>query len=121
MVNRSDRDPPSLNRSLSYELLGEMRRRSAKSIRARRLRSAKQAGYKPATLPVGHHTKETLHIGRRPYKRVMVNRSDRDPPSLNRSLSYELLGEMRRRSAKSIRARRLRSAKQAGYKPATLP
>ena len=45
-----------------------MRCGSAESIRARRLRSAKQAGYKPAALSVGYHTEETLHIGRRPYK-----------------------------------------------------
>ena len=50
MVNRSDRDPPSLNVNPSFELLEEMRRGSAKSIRARRLRPAKQAGYKPAVL-----------------------------------------------------------------------
>ena len=68
MVNRSDRDPPSLNDCPSFELSGEMRRGSAKSIRARRLRLAKQAGYKPAASSVGHHTEETLHIGRRPYK-----------------------------------------------------
>src|SRR5437016_14217927 len=68
MVNRSDRDPLSLNDPPSYELLGEMRCGSAESIRARRLRSAQQAGYKPAASSVGHHTKEPLHIGRRPYK-----------------------------------------------------
>ena len=68
MVNRSDRDPPSLHESQSLELSGEMRRGSAKSIGASRLRLAKQAGYKPAASSVGHHTKETLHIGRRPYK-----------------------------------------------------
>jgi hypothetical protein len=67
MVNRSDRDPPSLNSFLSYELLGEMRRGSAESIRARRLQLAKQAGYKPAASSVDHHTEEPLYIGRRPY------------------------------------------------------
>jgi hypothetical protein len=68
MVNRSDRDPPNLNVLPSFELSGEMRRGSAKSIRARRLRLAKQAGYKPAALSVDHYTEQTLHIGRRPYK-----------------------------------------------------
>ena len=63
MANRSDRDPPSLNRVPSFELLGEMRRGSAKSIRARRLPPAKQAGYKPAASSVGHHTEETLPSG----------------------------------------------------------
>src|SRR5258708_35666025 len=67
MVNRSDRDPPSLNDRPSFELSGEMRRGSANSIRARRLRPAKQAGYKPAASSVAHHTQEPLHIGRRPY------------------------------------------------------
>jgi len=71
MVNRSDRDPLSLDLRPSFELSGEMRRGSAKSIRARRLRPAKQAGYKPAASSVAHHTKETLHIGRRPYKTQM--------------------------------------------------
>jgi len=71
MVSRSDRDPQSLNDVPSFELSGEMRRGSAKSIRARRLRPAKQAGYKPAASSVGHHTEEPLHIGRRPYKNIM--------------------------------------------------
>jgi hypothetical protein len=61
MVNRSDRDPPSLNGETSFELFGEMRRGSAKSIRARRLRPAKQAGYKPAASSVAHHTEKTCH------------------------------------------------------------
>jgi len=45
MVNRSDRDPPSLNDGPSFELSGETRCGSAKSIRACRLRLANQAGY----------------------------------------------------------------------------
>src|SRR5579872_3317325 len=63
MVNRSDRDPPSLNENPSFELLGEMRCGSAESIRARRLRSAQQAGYKPAASSVEHHTEENLPSG----------------------------------------------------------
>ena len=63
MVHRSDRDPPSLNVTPSFELLGEMRCGSAESIRARRLRSAQQAGYKPAASSVEHHTEENLPSG----------------------------------------------------------
>src|SRR5258708_36218488 len=78
MVNRSDRDPPSLNDRPSFELSGEMRRGSAKSIRARRLRPAKQAGYKPAASSVAHHTQEPLHIGRRPYNDHAQAKDPRD-------------------------------------------
>jgi hypothetical protein len=73
MENRLDRDPPSLHATPSFELSGEMRRGPAKTIRARRLRLAKQAGYKPAASSVDYHTKDSLHIGRRPYKSHATN------------------------------------------------
>ena len=63
MLNRSDRDPPSLNPCPSFELCQEIRRGPAKSIRARRLRSAKQAGYKPAASSVDHHIEKPCTPG----------------------------------------------------------
>src|SRR5579859_7932153 len=71
MVNRSDRDPPNLDSQTSFELYEEMRRGLAESIRARRLRPAKQAGYKPAALSVNQSHRRALAIGRRPYKLTM--------------------------------------------------
>jgi transposase len=89
MLNRSDRDPPSLNPCPSFELCQEIRRGPAKSIRARRLRSAKQAGYKPAASSVDHHIEKPCTPGGVHITRMAKSVLDSGWGMLKRFLAYK--------------------------------
>jgi transposase len=103
MLNRSDRDPPSLNPCPSFELCQEIRRGPAKSIRARRLRPAKQAGYKPAALSVSYHTESPCTSGGVHITRMAKSVLDCGWGQLKTQLQYK--GEYAGRSVRIVNER----------------
>jgi hypothetical protein len=68
MVNRSDRDPPSLNDCSSLRALRRNEARVSgihQGPQAAACKTGPDINLRPHLF--SHHTKETLHIGRRPY------------------------------------------------------